>query len=126
MNLRKLLTIAAITIGIGLATAVSAHEAAKGPNGGLQVDAGKYHTELVADGTTKVTVFLGDAEQKPVPAAGFKGNAILVIDGKSQRFPLEPADGSKLVGTAPAPVPASVKGAIQLTAPDGTTAQGKF
>ena len=66
------------------------------------------------------------ANDKPIPAAGFKANAILVIDGKSQRFVLEPVDGSKLVGTAPAPVKAGVKGAIQLTAPDGSTAQGKF
>ncbi len=126
MTRRNLLAIAVVTIGLGLATSGSAHEAAKGPNGGQRVDAGKYHTELVTDGSTTVMVFLGDAEQKPILAAGFKGNAILVIDGKSQRFPLEPADGSKLVGTAPAPVPAAVKGAIQLTAPDGSTAQGKF
>ena len=64
MNLRKLLTIAAITIGIGLATAVSAHEAAKGPNGGLRVDAGKYHTELVADGTTKVVTGVAQTSTK--------------------------------------------------------------
>ena len=51
---------------------------------------------------------------------------ILVIDGKSQRFALTPADGSKLVGTAPAPVKPGVKGAIQLTAPDGESAQAKF
>lgn len=126
MSFRTRLTVAPVLVFIGLASPSFAHEAAKGPNGGLRVDAGKFHIELVADGTTKVTVFLGDAEQKPIPAAGFKGTAILVIDGKSQRFPVDPADGSQLVGTAPAPVPVGVKGAIQLTAPDGTTAQGKF
>ena len=73
-----------------------------------------------------VTVFLSDVNDAPISAAGFKANAILLIGGKSQRFPLEPADGSKLVGTAPTPVKPGVKGAIQLTAPDGTTAQGKF
>ncbi len=126
MSLRTRLAVAPVMVLIGLASPSFAHEAAKGPNGGLRVDAGKFHTELVVDGTTKVTVFLGDAEQKAIPAAGFTGNAILVIDGKSQRFPLEPADGSKLVGIAPAPVLSGVKGAIQLTAPDGSTAQGKF
>lgn len=126
MLFRTRLAVAAVAVFVGLTSPGFAHEAAKGPNGGLRVDAGKFHTELVADGTTKVIVFLGDAEQRPIAATGFKGNAILVVDGKSQRFPLEFTEGSTLVGTAPVPVPAGVKGAIQLTAPDGTTAQGKF
>lgn len=108
------------------APAAFAHEAAKGKNGGLRVDAGKYHAELVVDGTPAVAVFLSDADDKPIPAAGFKANAILVIDGRSQRFELVPAEGSKLTGTAPAAVNAGVKGAIQITAPDGTTAQAKY
>lgn len=104
-----------------------AHEPRPGPNGGLKVDAGtRYHAELVAKGTPEVALFLYDAKDKPIPSAGFRGQAILVIDGKTQRFPLQPADGSKLVGTAPVAVPAGVKGAVQLIAPDGTTAQAKF
>ena len=122
----KATTIAALALSLISGSFANAHEAAKGQNGGLRVDAGTYHAELLADGTTLVTVFLSDVNDKPIPAAGFKANAILVIDGKSQRFVLEPVDGSKLVGTAPAPVKAGVKGAIQLTAPDGSTAQGKF
>ncbi len=108
------------------APAAFAHEAAKGKNGGLRVDAGKYHAELVVDGTPTVAVLLSDADDKPIPAAGFKANAILVIDGKSQRFELVPAEGSKLTGTAPAAVKPGTKGAIQITAPDGTTAQAKY
>ena len=126
MRSARILSIIVIATSALTASFASAHEAAKGQNGGLRVDAGKYHTELLADGSANVVVFLSDTDDKPVPAAGFKGNAILVIDGKSQRFGLEPAGGSKLVGTAPAAVKAGVKGAIQLTAPDGTTAQGKF
>lgn len=125
MRCIKAFGVAALALSVAT-SAVLAHEAAKGHNGGLRVDAGSYHTELLADGTNKVTVFLSDVNDKPIPATGFKANAILVIDGKTQRFALEPADGSKLVGTAPAPVKAGVKGAIQLTAPDGTTAQAKF
>ena len=116
----------ALALGLMTGAVAHAHEAAKGRNGGLRVDAGTFHTELVVDGTPTVTVFLSDADDKPIAAAGFKANAILVIDGKSQRFPLTPAEGSKLVGTAPAPVNPGVKGAIQITAPDGATAQAKF
>jgi hypothetical protein len=119
---------ASLTLAAALmaAPAAFAHEAAKGKNGGLRVDAGKYHAELVVDGTPAVAVFLSDADDKPIPAAGFKANAILVIDGKSQRFELVPAEGSKLAGTAPAAVAPGAKGAIQITAPDGTTAQAKY
>lgn len=104
-----------------------AHEPRPGPNGGLKVDAGTaYHAELVAKGTPEVVVFLYDAKDQPVSATGFRANAILVVDGKPQRFPLTAGEGSRLVGTAAIPVPAGVKGAVQITAPDGTTAQAKF
>jgi hypothetical protein len=126
MTIRKLFAIAAVTLAVSIASQVTAHEAAKGPNGGLRVDAGKFHTELVADGTTRVVVFLGDMEQRAIPATGFKGNAILIVDGKAQRFSLEFTEGSQLVGTAPVAIPIGVKGAIQVTAPDGSTGQGKF
>ncbi len=126
MSVHRLLTALTLVIAVGLAAPALAHEAAKGRNGGLRVDAGKYHAELVVDGSTSVAVYLSDVDDKPIAATGFAANAILVVDGKSQRFPLAPADGSKLVGTAPVPVKAGVKGAVQLTAPDGTTAQAKF
>ena len=118
-----------IAAGILAATmlASSAHEPRKGPNGGALVDAGKsYHVELIARGSEEVVVVLSDINDKPVAAAGFKANAILIVGGKTQRFALEPADGSRLVGKAPVAVPAGTKGAVQLTAPDGTTAQAKF
>ena len=105
----------------------SAHEPRKGPNGGALVDAGsRYHVEMIATGGDEVVVVLSDTSDKPVPSAGFKANAILIVGGKTQRFALEPAEGSRLVGKAPVAIPAGTKGAIQLTAPDGATAQAKF
>ena len=117
----------ALILSLTIAATAHAHEPRPGPNGGLKVDAGKsWHVELVANGTPDVALFLYDHNDKPIPAAGFRANAILVIDGKTQRFPLQPADGSKLVGAAPVPVPKGVKGAVQLTGPDGAGAQAKF
>lgn len=119
--------ILAVSLVLMAPLAAMAHDPRPGPNGGLQVDAGtRYHAELVAKGTPEVALFLYDANDKPIPTAGFRAQAILVIDGKTQRFPLQPADGSRLVGTAPVAVPVGVKGAVQLTAPDGSTAQAKF
>ncbi|KMO22835.1 hypothetical protein [Methylobacterium indicum] len=113
-----------LVVGLLAATGVSAHETA-GQHGGRVTDAGKFHVELVAKGET-VDVFLSDGEQKPVPANGFKGTAILVVGGKPARVPLEPADGNRLTGKANASLGDSPKGAVQLTGPDGATASGKF
>jgi hypothetical protein len=109
-----------------LATPALAHDPRPGPNGGLMVDAGTLHTELLANGTDTVIVYLFDAKDAPVDSAGVKGNAILIINGKPARFPLEPAGGSTLKGQAPAPVAAGVKGAVQITLPDGSTIQAKY
>jgi hypothetical protein len=61
-----------------------------------------------------------------LPISGFKAEAILIVDGKPVRFALEPAEPSRLVGTAPRPVPKGVKGALRITTPDGATSQAKF
>lgn len=123
--MRKFMAVLGILSSISMAAA--AHETGPGPNGGLKADAGsRYHAELLTTGTPDVVLFLYDANDKPIPAAGFRANAILVIDGKTHRFPLEPVDGSRMQGKAPVPVPRGVKGAVQLTAPDGATAQAKY
>ncbi|HRK24585.1 MAG TPA: hypothetical protein PLQ11_06495 [Beijerinckiaceae bacterium] len=117
-----------LTAAVFLAGSLAfAHEPRKGPNGGALVDAGKsYHIELIATGTPEVMLILSDSADKPVASTGFKASAIIVVDGKPQRFALEPTDGGRLVGRAPVAVPAGSKGAVQLTAPDGTTSQAKF
>lgn len=117
----------AALLGLSLAVPAFAHEPRPGPNGGLKVDAGaRHHAELVANGTPQVVVFLYDANDKPVSAQGYRANAILVVGGSTQRFSLQPGDGNRLVGTAPVPVPAGAKGAVQITGPDGATAQARF
>ena len=95
-----------------------AHAPRPGPNGGLKVDAGaNHHVELVATGTTEVTVYLFDAADQPVSAAGHTGNAILLIDGAIRRFTLSAAEDNSLKGTSPVPVNPGVKGAIQVITP---------
>jgi hypothetical protein len=120
MNLKSLILASLIAVAVPAA----AHDVEKGPHGGRMADAGSYHVELVAKDNT-VDVFLTGADDKPVSATGFKGTAILVVDGKAQRIVLE-ATGAKLTGKAGVPLPAQPKGAVQLTAPDGKTASAKF
>jgi hypothetical protein len=102
-----------------------AHDLAKGLHGGRVVEGGGYHVELLTNGT-RVDVFLTDGSDKPVAAAGFKGVAILLVDGKSQRITLTPGEGSRLTGSANATLPAEPKGAVQITAPDDKTVQVRF
>jgi hypothetical protein len=97
----------------------------KGPNGGRVADAGRYHVELVAKDTV-LDLFVADTANQPVKPEGFKGVAILIVDGKSQRIPLEPADNRKLSGIATTKLPGNPKGVVQLTLPDGKTAQARF
>jgi hypothetical protein len=102
-----------------------AHEQRKGPNGGPMVDAGAYHIELLASGTT-LEILVSDGDDKPLPATGFKAMAIMVVDGGTHRIALSPsADGKKLVGKSPVAM-LTIKGAVQLTVPDGKIATGRI
>ena len=115
------LLIAALLTPVGPAWA---HEAT-GKHGGRIADAGSYHVEMVVKSDV-VDIFISDANEKPVAASGFKGLAILVADGKSQRVVLAPVEGSRLSGRVAAALPNQPKGVVQLTAPDGKTSQAKF
>lgn len=117
----------AALLGLSLATPTFAHDPRPGPNGGLKVDAGaRHHAELVANGTPQVVVYLYDQNDRPVLSQGYRANAILVVGGATQRFPLQSAEGNRLIGTAPVPIPAGAKGAVQIIGPDGATAQARF
>jgi hypothetical protein len=107
-----------------VAGAALAHEAI-GPNGGRLVDAGNLHVELVPKGKA-ITVFVSDANEKPLSVEGYKGTAVLVIGGKPHRIQLAPANENRLIGIAEVDVPTSVKGAVQLSLPIGGSVQGRF
>ncbi|MDT3685943.1 MAG: hypothetical protein RO009_12990 [Pseudorhodoplanes sp.] len=104
--------------------AAEAHDP-KARHGGRIVQAGNYHVELVTKGTT-VEAFLVGHDDKPVRVDGYKGVAILVVDGKSHRVPLSPAEDNRLKGDAAAKVPENPKGVVQITNPAGATANAKF
>lgn len=112
-------------ISLFMTTAVLAHEADVGPNGGMRVDAGPYRVELVPEGT-KVNVHITFDDDSAVDTGALTGTAILVIDGKPARVTLAPASSGVLSGEAGASVPADVKGAVQILGPNGATAQAKF
>jgi hypothetical protein len=118
-------TIVALAGILLTALPAAAHEVERGPNGGRVVEAGAHHVELVVN-ENAVNVFVTDAGEKPVSITGFKGVAIFTISGKAQRIPLEPKEGTRLSGISPVALPAEPVGVVQITAPDGKTAQGRF
>jgi hypothetical protein len=89
------------------------------------VEAGAHHVELVVKENV-VNVFVTDASEKPVSINGFRGVAIFTISGKAQRIPLEPKEGTHLSSISSVALPAETVGVVQITAPDGKTAQGRF
>jgi hypothetical protein len=119
------LEVAALAGILLIALPAGAHDVDNGPHGGRVVEAGANHIELVVK-TNSVDVFVTDAGDKPVSINGFKGVAILTINGKAQRIVLEPKENIRLSGTSPIALPAQPVGVVQLTAPDGKTAQGRF
>lgn len=119
---RALLATVAI---VAATTAASSHAPKVGANGGAQADAGSYHVEVLAQGTT-LHIWLRDHSDNPVPSVGHKGTAVFVIGGKPLRIPLTPAGGNKLTGASEIAIPATPKGAVQITTPAGGTVQAKF
>jgi hypothetical protein len=109
-----------------LPLAAQGHSHDKGKNGGQVTDAGSYHVEAVAKGET-LTVYLNDHDSdKPIPTAGFKGLAILVVGGKTERVTLAPAGQNELSGKAAVALKGPIKGAIQITNARNSTVQAKF
>lgn len=121
----KKLAALAFAMLLSLGAGALAHAPEKGKNGGQQTDAGNYHVEVVARGNT-LEVFVTDHGENPVGTKGFKGTAILVVDGKAQRILLAPKGANALIGTSPVELKAPLRGAVQITNADNETVQAKF
>lgn len=122
MSLKNLVAAALL---MATTTLSAAHAPKVGANGGPQADAGSFHVEVIAKGTS-LRVFLRDHSDKAVLTAGYKGTAIFVVDGKPHRIPLAPAGDNALTGTSSVAIPSDPKGAVQITTPTGGTLQAKF
>ena len=114
----------AIAIAMLAALPAFAHNP-KSSHGGRIALAGPYHVELVAKDKA-IEIFLRGHDDKPIDPKGYKGVAILNLGGKAERITLAPSEGDALSGTAAEAVPPNPKGAVQVTAPDGTTSTARF
>lgn len=121
---RNALALAGLLAALLIAWPASAHDP-KPQHGGAIVVAGNYHVELVAKGA-QIEVYLLDHNDKPIATKGRKGVAILLIEGKSVRIPLESVDDRRLAGTAPTTMARTPKGVVQIVEPTGGTVQARF
>jgi hypothetical protein len=106
--------------------AVSAHEMAKGPNGGPVVDSAGHHVEMVAKGS-ELVLFLTEADDKPLASAGTKNARAIVQDGgKTATVQLQPAEPNKLVGALAQPLGSGARVVVSATMADGHAVQARF
>jgi hypothetical protein len=100
-----MLRVIAVILSLAMATTAFAHTDSKwtkGPQGGHIVDAGggKQHWELVANGN-ELTLYVSDADEKPVNVDGGSAKAQVLIGGKTHNLELKPAGENTLKATGP-------------------------
>ena len=110
----------------GFATAATAHELAKGPNGGPVVDSAGHHVELTTKGT-ELVLFLTDEADKPLASVGTRNARAIVQDsGKIATVALQPAEPNRLVGTLSQPLSKGARVVVSATMADGHAVQVRF
>ncbi|MFC4172444.1 hypothetical protein ACFOYU_10270 [Microvirga sp. GCM10011540] len=117
-----ILTLAIVAAPLG----ATAHEAAKGPNGGPVADSAGHHVEMVATGT-ELTLYLTEGADKPLASAGARNARAIVQDGgRTATVPLQPAEPNRLVGALAQPLGAGARVVVSATMADGHTVQARF
>ena len=92
--------------------------------GVIEEGSGEHWVELAVAGD-QVTAWVSDEDNKPIPAAQLGGKATVLIDGKTQRVALSPADANSVTGKLSAPATGKVTALLALTA-SGKPVQVKF
>jgi hypothetical protein len=117
-------TLLAVSLGgLMLSGPAAAHEG-QGPHGGIQVDAGDKHVELVVEGP-KLAVYVTNRDDAAVAIAGATGRAVVQDGGRTATVALAPAEGDRLVGTAEAPIGKGARVVTSLTIA-GQPVQARF
>jgi hypothetical protein len=111
MPTKRILITAAM---LGLPSLALAHGPSRGPNGGQMQDIGSYHGELLAqDG--RLTFFLFDANDRPLPANGATATAIVLAGGRQQTLTFAPRpDGAALIASGEFRAEPSLRVVVQL------------
>ncbi len=111
---------------LGGAPPARAHSDMNGPHGGEIEDAnpGPYHFETAVQGNT-LSVFVTDADEKPVAAAAITGFAVVLVNKVKQQVALAPAAANQLQGSGSFTAGAEMRVLVSLTI-DGQKQQALF
>lgn len=103
----------------------TAHETAKGPNGGAIVDIAGHHVEFVPSATL-ITFHLWGEADAPIASSGAKVKAIVQDSGKTAQIEVAPVEPNKLIGKLGGPLTPGAKVVLTGTLSDGHGLQAKF
>jgi hypothetical protein len=123
--MKKFLTVVALILWAGTATAQHSHSNMKGPNGGPMQDVAGVHAELVVVGNV-VTINVFDESNKPTSAKGFSGSLLIVAGANRETVQLAVAGENSLKGEAKSAVPAGAVITLVLKNAAGKSGQVKF
>jgi hypothetical protein len=123
----RFVTIAAMFLALAVAplSDASAHETAKGANGGAVVDVAGHHVEFVPS-ATELTFYLSGEKDDAIASSGAKMKAIMQVVGKTTQLELSPVEPNKLVGTLTVPLASGAKVVMSGTLADGHSLQARF
>ncbi len=110
----------------GLPATVLAHDAGKGPNGGVEVvTADVKHLELVSK-QGQIIVYIANAKHEPISTSGGSGRAIVQKDGKTVMIDLVPAEPNLLTGKSETPLVKGTRVVVSATLAGGVAIQSRF
>jgi hypothetical protein len=96
-----------------------------GPNGGIMVDAGGFHVELLVKNTEyRVNVF--DHVDKPILVAQATAVATVMVGDDKEKLSLQPVASNTFSGTGTMKRSGAAKVLILLKVPDQATAIARF
>lgn len=119
------LHIALVALALTFAPAARAHGPDRGPNGGQMQDLGAAHAELVVQ-NNELTVYLTDANSRPISPTGAAATATVLAAGASQTVQLQPAGANTLKGRGNFAAARGIRVVISLTLPGQRPQQARF
>lgn len=105
--------------------AAEKHDDAHAKHGGVAVEAGTYHVELVAKDKS-LTIYVSGHDDKPVDVKGAKATANVFSGKEKATVTLTSADGNSMKGETPFTISADAKIVVSFTLPGKKTEQARF
>ena len=124
MKLKVLLCAAITSLSLSV-NAAEKHDDAHAKHGGVAVEAGTYHVELVTKGKS-LTLYVNGHDDKPTDMKGAKATANVFSGKDKANVALATTGGNMMKGETPFPLGADAKIVVSFTPPGKKTEQARF